>query len=302
MVSARRRWSGSRLALLLTTVICACSQDENPATQLILVADTDSAEIERIRFEVRGTGHEDGLLAEAAHAPGSGPSYVSLERGEGGLGPLTVSATGFNHAGALRLSRTQRVSFVPRQTRVVLLHLFASCLGPPAITCSPADTCAASGCVAQELGESELLPWSGVAPGLSPKQADAATLDAGTPGADASPPRRDAGPDAGDAEVDAGPPELMSCGDAGVVDVQSDFSHCGNCTTACVSNIPAMLHAVSSCMRGSCAYSCAAGFGDCDLKTDNGCEADLGMPDRCGSCTNKCPKGQMCMAGTCFQP
>lgn len=50
-----------------------------------------------------------------------------------------------------------------------------------------------------------------------------------------------------------------------------------------------LLNAVASCASGSCEYTCASGFEDCDGTLENGCEADLESPSTCGSCDVECP-------------
>ncbi|MDB4985278.1 MAG: Tryptophan synthase alpha chain [Myxococcaceae bacterium] len=328
MVRPQRRvahWLGAALG---SCVLAACSQSEISLTQLILVADTDIAGIDSIRFAVSGADSANIEDATATRSIGSGPSYVSIVRGDGALGPLTVTASALSNT-QVKLVRTHVVSFVPHQTRVVVLHLYASCLAPPVPQCDPiAQTCAASGCVPQLLldNERDLPGWTGTPPRLSPVELqDGGSLDGGAPladggarpDADAAVPTdastrdaqtRDAqasDAQASDAQItdaqagDAGQPVFMSCGAAGLVDTQTSVAHCGGCDTPCAA-VPAMFHAVASCMSGACAYSCMVDWGDCDLKPSNGCEGDLTMPDRCGSCTHRCNKGEMCMAGTCI--
>jgi len=60
-------------------------------------------------------------------------------------------------------------------------------------------------------------------------------------------------------------------------DLLANPAHCGTCNTAC-----AAANATASCLGGKCAYSCAAGFSDCDGKADNGCESPVPV---CGQCS-----------------
>ncbi len=54
---------------------------------------------------------------------------------------------------------------------------------------------------------------------------------------------------------------------------------------------------------GVCAYTCNAGFGDCDGNTANGCESTLASDSRnCGACGRACAAGAACLAGVCGCP
>jgi hypothetical protein len=88
------------------------------------------------------------------------------------------------------------------------------------------------------------------------------------------------------------------------------------CSGACVSNL-----AITSCGATSCAtcatrpnstptcdgtkcgYKCNTGFADCNGVADDGCEANLGDPLHCGTCTDACPVPTngtaTCSSGTC---
>ncbi len=66
------------------------------------------------------------------------------------------------------------------------------------------------------------------------------------------------------------------------------------------------VHAASSgtCDGGFCAYTCYAGFLDCDGNVDNGCEADgTTSASHCGTCDNACPSAAnaaaQCIKSTC---
>jgi hypothetical protein len=214
----------ARLALLGTFALGACTADEQPLTQLILVADTDVPNIDTIQFEVSEAAGTNIELAQTAHSATSGSAFVSLVRDQGSLGPITVVARGLR-AGAVQVERTQHVSFVVDQTWVVPLHLFASCLKSP--RCPAEQACDASGCIPQDLTEDQLLPWTGAPPPLN----------------DTSGPLHDAG--TSDAQVaDAGSQTLRQCGDAGLVDIASNNAHCGGCDRSCPGGKP--------CVAGAC--------------------------------------------------
>jgi len=63
-----------------------------------------------------------------------------------------------------------------------------------------------------------------------------------------------------------------------------DALHCGGCGMPCN---PTGTTAVS-CDSGSCVLDCQTERGDCDLDPSNGCEADLRLPDHCGTCDVTC--------------
>ncbi|MBL8684203.1 MAG: hypothetical protein JNK05_33825 [Myxococcales bacterium] len=60
--------------------------------------------------------------------------------------------------------------------------------------------------------------------------------------------------------------------------------NCGSCGTSCVTRP----NATAACAAGACAYTCRAGFGDCDRNAANGCESTLDTPMNCGRCGNVC--------------
>jgi hypothetical protein len=206
MVNGIKPWRA--LAFVASvSLLGACAADERPLTQLILVADTDVNNVDTIQFDVRGPGGADKELAQAAHNTTTGPAFVSLVRDDGVLGPLTVVARGLRGTNVL-IERTQHVSFVAKQTRVVLLHLFASCLKAP--RCTAEQACDGSGCIGQDLTEAQLLTWTGTPPRLN---GTSTPNDGGV--------------------SDAGNAMLHECGAAGSVDIQSNVSHCGACDNKC---------------------------------------------------------------------
>ncbi|MBV9948210.1 MAG: hypothetical protein JOZ69_15265, partial [Myxococcales bacterium] len=76
------------------------------------------------------------------------------------------------------------------------------------------------------------------------------------------------------------------------VDLTSNASHCGACTTACTTNVA---HAQASCTASACGFTCNSGFNLCsgacvDYRTD---------ANNCGVCGAACGAGQVCSAGKC---
>jgi hypothetical protein len=62
--------------------------------------------------------------------------------------------------------------------------------------------------------------------------------------------------------------------------------NCGVCGNSC-SNSDAGTSA-NTCADGGCRPTCISGFGNCDRNGANGCEANLNLPQHCGSC-EPCP-------------
>lgn len=70
---------------------------------------------------------------------------------------------------------------------------------------------------------------------------------------------------------------------------------CGGCGLAC----PTLENVAMTCVGGACTGTCAAGFGDCNGKVEDGCEKNL-LKDRnnCGTCGARCVFGK-CEQGAC---
>ncbi len=72
------------------------------------------------------------------------------------------------------------------------------------------------------------------------------------------------------------------------VTLGSSTAHCGRCGAAC----PARANATTTCGGGACAFTCDAGYADCDGEATNGCETDTRTTvANCGTCGNACPAG-----------
>lgn len=120
---------------------------------------------------------------------------------------------------------------------------------------------------------------------------DAGVTDAGLP---------DAGPlDAGTC-VDFGCTSGLCCS-AACVDTSTSLDHCGGCDVPCSGQ---GMNTVATCTMGTCERTCAAGFFDCDLRADNGCETGTScvcMPGSTQSCYSGAPGTAgvgLCASGT----
>ena len=84
------------------------------------------------------------------------------------------------------------------------------------------------------------------------------------------------------------------------VDASADTKNCGHCGSVC----PNLPNASPACVNSLCtAGMCANGFGDCDLKPGNGCEAALATDtSNCGACGKGCKSingNAVCAMGAC---
>lgn len=297
--------------------LAACAADAPLRTQLMLVADTNIARVDLIKFEITGpTGKSE--TAEAKAGPSApGPRSLGLLYTGGKLGPFTLRASAFDD-GKFVVSRSANVSFVKGKTLVVPLHLVSSCID---VDCEIAgDTCTERGCEASALDASDLEAWDGSPPRLPAQpgagdggwvKGDASmtmmdagrTRDASSPdgsAADASHPPDASGPrDAGRDASSVPDASFMSC-DGGIVDLMTDEQHCGDCSTVC-SALPADQHADNQCLAGQCKPVCQGSFDDCNTNVA-GCETDLLTNDaHCMSCGEPCTPSRHCEGGVCVK-
>jgi len=290
--------------------LAACTADAPLRTQLMLVADTNIARVDKIKFEIKGPSGE-GKTAEAPAGPSApGPRSLGLLYTGGKLGPFTLSASAFD-GDTFIVSRSAKVSFVKGQTLVVPLHLVSSCIK---VTCDkPGDTCTERGCEASALDASDLAPWGGSAPGLPAQpgagdggwvKGDASMMDGGrtrdASSPDASHPRDGSGPRDAGLDASSMPDAALMLCDGGVVDLMTDEAHCGDCSTVCTA-LPADQHADNQCVAGQCKPVCQGTFDDCD-EDIAGCETDLWTDSRhCKSCGKGCTPNRHCEEGVCVK-
>ncbi len=96
-------------------------------------------------------------------------------------------------------------------------------------------------------------------------------------------PRDSAGSDATSIDVTACPEGTTFCA-GGCRAFQTDPTHCGSCDRRCT-----YTNAVATCVAGQCAQgACDRGFGNCNMRTDDGCETALTSSLNCGSCGHEC--------------
>jgi hypothetical protein len=262
------------LGIALAALALAGCSETKARTQLMLVADTNIPNLNAIQFEVSDEGRSESAEATTLDA---GPATLAVVPTGDELGPLRVTAYGVRRNVRI-VERSAVVSFVPHQTRVVELHLLASCI---VNDCGSGQTCTENDCQPEELSDDDLPSWSGEAPRL-----DTGTGAAGEAGADAA---TDAG-----SGTDAG---RVNCGaDAASVDLETDINHCGSCANVCKAGAR---NTQPVCSMGDCGVECRALWEDCDGNEANGCEQTLTADDNCGMCDLECPSDESCFLGSC---
>lgn len=227
----------SRLLIAATLAVCSAlglgGCDPRPATQLLVVADTDYRvpdEAARLRAEVRSTegelrsAHDFALLGDGAPDREGGvhmPTSFGVAPGEqSSSDPIAIELSLLDGAGEALVTRRAVTSFVEGETRRLPMFLARSCEG---VACEEGLTCARGECVDESVDPEDLertcpgceldggpagdadRPDDAGADGAGPQDGggedaggDAGSLDAGPTdaGHDAGP--TDAGPDAGD--------------------------------------------------------------------------------------------------------
>ena len=265
--------------LLLATVLASCTPGP---TQLVVVVDTDLA-IPSALDDVEIRVSSDTGVMEEQHQPLSSRLLLPLTLGvvtDGEfLGPILVVARG-TLDGALVVERSARVTLVRGETRMLRLHLVASCVG---VACARGESCGENGC--EDIDIAELPPWPGMPPTL-PRDAgmDArAVPDAPLPDA----PGLDVGPI--DARMPSDAPDPPDAFRACTADIDCDDG------VACT---------MDSCDGSRCVYVASdTACGDGESCTDDRCVPGVGCSHTPNSatCTDGvfCNGFDMCSGGTC---
>jgi hypothetical protein len=163
--------------------------------------------------------------------------------------------------------------------------------------CTPSQTCGREGC--------ENVEHTSLPPFMRDASVDVAANETGTdaPSIDAMD-ALDSSADSGmDAPADLGidvPSDTVMCGvgfrNCGGACVPVDDVHnCGACGHDC-GGLANIVPSSATCDAGTCRFTCASDFGNCDSVPDNGCEADLRANPNCGLCGTTCPAGMVCGA------
>ena len=80
------------------------------------------------------------------------------------------------------------------------------------------------------------------------------------------------------------------------VNVLTNTSKCGSCTTVC----PTRPNSAPVCISGVCSIVCNSGFANCNANNTDGCEINLlTNNNNCGACGIICTGGQVCVNGVC---
>lgn len=250
---------------LFSAQLFGCSEETEPRTELLLVADTDIPNVNEIVFNIAYRDERRETRTSTFTRAEELPRSLALVRDEGPLGPLTVSARLMS--GGRTVSRSHEVSFVPGQTLVVPLHLARACTN---MQCP--EQCSEDGCVPTRLDTLE--PYTG---DVVRAFETLAKTDAGSPS------------------------ELRDCGGE-QVDLQTSLDHCGRCDNPCSAGGPNAGRNVAgqACEAGVCVLVCKEGFGDCNNRRNDGCEQALSESnEHCGACDLRCGNGSSCVASEC---
>ncbi|HKP56025.1 MAG TPA: hypothetical protein VJV78_04885, partial [Polyangiales bacterium] len=159
----------------LSLAAVSCSSDPTPATQLMVVVDSDVSGIDSVRVTVQGMDDGDKVAIAGDLTKQPLPRTVAVVHGGGKLGPITVVAQAYRGRFPVVTQRA-RVSFVSKHNMMLRFDLDEICL---AKTCGSEDTCDSETgeCVDSAVPEDELRDWPGMVP-----ESDAGTLVAGRGG------------------------------------------------------------------------------------------------------------------------
>jgi hypothetical protein len=92
------------------------------------------------------------------------------------------------------------------------------------------------------------------------------------------------------------PGDNVRCGEV-CTNLARDEANCGACGAVCAPGPNAI---ATRCRNGACQVAeCAAGWGDCNGLTADGCETPLVDDGNCGRCGRTCLDGRTCVNGEC---
>lgn len=257
----------------------------SPTTQLVVVVDTDltiPGELDSVTVSVEGPSGmmetERSTLLDRSDMPltlGVAPSGDAL-------GPITVTAVG-RHVGTLVVLREHTLTLVRGESRMLVMHLSASCATAPA--CDDTETCTERGCRPIEVDASSLPAWTGMPPTLrdAGPPPDGGRLDGG-------------GADARDASVRCGTSAECDDGNPCTDDVCT-AAGCTNAANAAACDDDVFCNGLDSCAGGSCSVHVGNPCGGATTCTET-------LGGRCEGCTGdtECPPPTVGAFDTCTFP
>ncbi|MBW2461120.1 MAG: hypothetical protein JRH11_05705 [Deltaproteobacteria bacterium] len=205
------------IAAVLVVLFTGCGGD---ATEVLIVTDSDlpvPGGLDSLETTVTGPDGEDQrAVADLTDTPL--PRRLSVLHDGGPLGPFEVVVSG-RLMGTPLVSRRARFEFVPGESRVLVMHLVASCI---TTTCPGGQTCTETGCRPVDVPPTELTPWTGENPTLGGSSPDSGGPDSGTPDSCSPAPEQCNGADDDcDGMVDED------------FDLMTDPDNCGTCGNGC---------------------------------------------------------------------
>lgn len=154
-------WSWHRAVICVVFVISLAAACGTPATEIIVVVDTDldvPSELSMIVVEVTSPSGEMSTATAMLEGDANIPATVGLVHEDGAIGPFQVRARGQDQGGDV-IERQASAFFLPEKTLTLAMHLLRSCLGQ---SCPDTETCTDDGCRPQFIGA--LPEWTGTAP------------------------------------------------------------------------------------------------------------------------------------------
>jgi hypothetical protein len=244
----------------------SCSPDSQPLTQVMVVVDSDMAQIDSVRVRVDGMG--DTKLANANDLDKHPlPRTIAIVYRGGPLGPITVTAEALDSDATTLVSRRAQFSFARGRNVTLELELQQSCIAPK---CDLAkQTCIAGACKSPKVDTSKLSDWTGDLPNQSDAGIDGdGGEDSGIGmGGGAATGGSAGAPSGGKGGQSAGAGGKPAAGSGGTAGVMSTCT--GGCAFDSATTAP---HGQLACENSACVLHCDAGYTNADLNNANGCE------------------------------